>query len=334
MSGHTIRWETLTLNAEADRRFRRICIGVGLLLLTLAIVVSLIQVSGVKRGGGSFTNGQYVQLLPPQPPAPLAKKREIPKPQKKVQKKPPEQAKPRVVKKKVKPTHRVVTKSHPKVHHAVKPRLTARQKAQRLLNNSGLDQLSDLRSHNLPAINGSQRLRSGRLTSKGSVSGGDVVAQQEIDKSATAVSQNVSGAGAGTVTRQLSGKGVGTRRTARVHSPTGFGNHPKRGLNGNKSVNGRTLQEIQLVFDRNKGAFYALYNRALRQSPGEQGKVVVSLTIAPSGRVTACHLVYSDLGDTNLERQIVARVKMMNFGRKDVPSFTYPNYPIHFVPPS
>ncbi len=120
-----------------------------------------------------------------------------------------------------------------------------------------------------------------------------------------------------------------------MRSPIGFGrDRSKAGLNGDKRFNGRTLQEIQLVFDRNKAAFYALYNRALRQSPNEQGKIVVSLTIAPDGHVSECHLVYSDLGDHQLEQEVVARVKLLNFGAKSVPAFTYPNYPIHFVPPS
>ena len=63
-----------------------------------------------------------------------------------------------------------------------------------------------------------------------------------------------------------------------------------------------------------------------------RGKVVVRLTIAPSGAVTACELVSSELGDPDLERKVIQRVKLLNFGRKNVPEFTYPNYPIIFLP--
>lgn len=334
MSGYTLRWETWALDQEADRRFRRILAAVGIPILIFALVLPLLHLQGVKEGGGTFTAGRYVELLPPQPPAPVAPKQETPKPAAKPQEKPPEQAKPKPKEKPVakpQPQHKTVT---PKPVPKPKPQETARQKAQKLLQNNGFDQLSDLRDQNLPTINGAQPLVSGRLTSKGgSTSGG--AAQQEINRAASATSGGISGKGAGDITREQSGEGVGSRRTATVQSPIGFGrDHSKAGLNGDKRINGRTLQEIQLVFDRNKAAFYALYNRALRQSPNEQGKIVVSLTIAADGHVVECHKVYSDLGDPDLERKVIERVKLLNFGAKSVPTFTYPNYPIHFVPPS
>ncbi len=47
----------------------------------------------------------------------------------------------------------------------------------------------------------------------------------------------------------------------------------------------RSIEEIKLVFERNKGAIYAIYNRALREDPSLQGKVVLELKISPSGEV-------------------------------------------------
>lgn len=86
------------------------------------------------------------------------------------------------------------------------------------------------------------------------------------------------------------------------------------------------------MFDRNKASFYSMFNRALRDRPDLRGKVVVKLTIAPSGAVTACELVSSELGDPDLERKVVQRVLLLNFGAKNVPEYTYPNYPIVFLP--
>ena len=57
------------------------------------------------------------------------------------------------------------------------------------------------------------------------------------------------------------------------------------------------LAQIDLVFDRNRSAIYALYSRALRDNPALQGKVVLEVTIAPSGDVTDVRLVSSELGD-------------------------------------
>ena len=85
------------------------------------------------------------------------------------------------------------------------------------------------------------------------------------------------------------------------------------------------------MFDKNKGAIYALYNRALRRNPLLQGKVVLKLTIAPSGQVTACEIITSDLEDAELERKLVQRVKLFRFNDKDVEAVTTTK-PIDFFP--
>lgn len=93
----------------------------------------------------------------------------------------------------------------------------------------------------------------------------------------------------------------------------------------------RSREEIELVFDRNKSAIYALYSRALRSNPQLQGKLVLELTIAPSGEVTDCRIVSSELDDAELERKLVARVKMFRFDDKDVATVTTTK-PIDFFP--
>jgi TonB family protein len=99
----------------------------------------------------------------------------------------------------------------------------------------------------------------------------------------------------------------------------------------NSKTASRSIEEIQVVFDRNKSAIYSLYNRALRKDPTLQGKLVLRLTIAPSGKITAIDLVSSELGDTTLERKLVQRIKMFNFGAKQVDAVTL-TYPIDFLP--
>ncbi|MFQ5487239.1 MAG: AgmX/PglI C-terminal domain-containing protein, partial [Gammaproteobacteria bacterium] len=70
---------------------------------------------------------------------------------------------------------------------------------------------------------------------------------------------------------------------------------------------------------------------ALRKNPALAGKVVLQLTIAPSGEVTACEIVSSELQDPLLERKLVARVLLFDFGEKDVPEVTI-SYPLEFFP--
>jgi TonB family protein len=100
---------------------------------------------------------------------------------------------------------------------------------------------------------------------------------------------------------------------------------------GSSGKASRSREEIELVFDRNKGAIFALYNRALRSDPTLEGKLVLRLTIAPSGEVTFCEVVSSELGDPDLEQKLVSRVKLFRFEAKDVEPITTTK-PIDFFP--
>lgn len=93
----------------------------------------------------------------------------------------------------------------------------------------------------------------------------------------------------------------------------------------------RSREEIELVFDRNKSAIYALYSRALRSKPALQRKLVLELTIAPSGEVIDGRVVSSQLGDPELERKLVTRVRMSRFEESDVEIVTTTR-PIDFFP--
>jgi protein TonB len=56
------------------------------------------------------------------------------------------------------------------------------------------------------------------------------------------------------------------------------------------------------VFTKNKGAIDAMYARALRDNPALQGKVVIEMTIAPSGDIPSARIVSSELNDPEFER--------------------------------
>jgi periplasmic protein TonB len=93
----------------------------------------------------------------------------------------------------------------------------------------------------------------------------------------------------------------------------------------------RSEEEIALIFDRNKGAIYSIYTRALRDKPDLRGKLVLELTIAADGSISRCEVVSSELGDAELERKLVARIKQFRFEAKDVGSITVTK-PIDFFP--
>jgi periplasmic protein TonB len=82
---------------------------------------------------------------------------------------------------------------------------------------------------------------------------------------------------------------IGTHTTTQVShgaglDPNAGGRVQRTGTSGKGS---RAREEVEIVFDRNKGALYALYGRALRDQPELQGKLVLEFTIAPSGEITA-----------------------------------------------
>jgi protein TonB len=93
----------------------------------------------------------------------------------------------------------------------------------------------------------------------------------------------------------------------------------------------RSADEIALVFTKNKGAIDAMYARALRDNPALQGKVVLELTIAPSGDITAARIVSSDLSDKEFESKLLARIRLFKFDAKDVATLTATK-PIDFFP--
>src|ERR1051326_188177 len=94
----------------------------------------------------------------------------------------------------------------------------------------------------------------------------------------------------------------------------------------------RTDEEIQIVFDRYKSAFYRDYNRTLRINPTLQGKMVLRLTIEPDGSVSMCQLQSTDMDAPDLVTQVVNRVKTINFGPKDGVQAVTIVYPIDFLP--
>ena len=136
------------------------------------------------------------------------------------------------------------------------------------------------------------------------------------------------------LSRNTGGSGLSGRATTQVESPVeGFaeagGAAQRTGASDRAS---RSREEIERVFDANKGRIYTLYNRALRGNPALQGKVVLRLTIAPDGRVTFCEVVSSELNDPELERGLVQRVLQFQFeARGDVEPITTTK-PIDFFP--
>jgi TonB family protein len=220
------------------------------------------------------------------------------------------------------------------------PDLDRTQQARKKAAQAGLlpfvDELADLRddfevtpdklqtpANSTGTVDGPPRAERSLVTSKaGAASGG--INTAAVSKGFGYGAGNLDGHGTTQMQVPFGGSGGGSAMR---------GSGPADGVSrsGSGKRPSRSQEEIELVFDRNKSAIYALYNRALRDNPALMGKVVMQLTIAPSGEVTDCRIVSSELGDAELERKLVARVRMFRFEDKDVEAITTTK-PIEFFP--
>jgi protein TonB len=283
---------------ESSQRFRRI-------LRTLLVLVAILGVA--------------FPLLPT--PAPTAVETEVPPQLARImieKLKPPAPPKPVV---KPKATPRPVVKET--VRPAPERADVARERAERSIDKFK-DQLADLR----------QQMSDTPVETRNLT--GEVHAESHAERSL--ITARAGEASAGITSAPMSrgfGGGAGSLHgpdAARVTSAimqSGLNAHsPTSGRGG---AAGRSEEEIAMVFDRNKGAIYALYQRALRMNPMLQGKLVLEFTIAPSGVVTRCRVVSSELHDDALEREIVARVMLFRFQPEKVDPTTATK-PIDFFP--
>jgi protein TonB len=140
-----------------------------------------------------------------------------------------------------------------------------------------------------------------------------------------------SGVNVTALSRDTGGIALAGRETTKVEAPiasAGEGGVKKpRELDARK----RSIEEVRRIFDSNKGAIFAIYNRALRQDPTLQGKVVLELVIDPSGRVADVKVVASEIDDETVVAKIVNRIRLFDFGKRDVGTTTI-SYPVHFLP--
>ena len=98
-----------------------------------------------------------------------------------------------------------------------------------------------------------------------------------------------------------------------------------------KRSGGSAEENVTIVFDKNKGSLYSLYERERRNTQGLQGKIVLQLTISPAGDVIDVKIISSELNNPELETRILSRVKNFKFNIDTTKDITV-TYPIEFLP--
>ncbi|MCH8159540.1 MAG: energy transducer TonB [Proteobacteria bacterium] len=299
-----------TLGSDQDKKFRRVLGTVFLVLGVLSLVWPFIPVPEPDPYDVTQIPPRIAQLLLEERPLP-------PPPPPKVQEAEPDNSEPEQV---------VEVEKEPEPVPQPEPvpdrEEIAREQAQAaflpfaddladLVDNELLNQVADNRTLSA-SVGGAVRNERSMITSKvGATSGGINTAS---------------------LSRNTGGTSIAGRTTTRVESSVaGIGPAGGARRSGSSGKASRSREEIELVFDKNKGAIFALYNRALRRDPTLEGKLVLRLTIDPSGIVSFCEIVSSELDDEELERKLVQRVRMFRFAAKDVEPITTTK-PIDFFP--
>ncbi|WP_455206245.1 TonB family protein [Kaarinaea lacus] len=306
---------------EEDARLKRNLQIALVFALVFGLVVPFLPIKEVDKTKVEELPPRLAQLVvekqkpkPPPPPKKVEKKKEEKKEKPKEKKKEEKKEKP-----KEKP------KPKPKEKSQAELIAEARKKAA----STGLlalsDELSDLRD-TTPQLNKSKPL------SKGAAQAKTVQPQRSI------LTSGVANAGSGGIDTSSLSTGVGRsslqgRETTQVESPVEQVAQNARIESDKRSKKAsRTYEEVSLVFDKNKGAIYSIYNRELRKDPTLEGKIVIEITIDSAGSVTNVKIVSSELNSPELEKKLLARIKLFNFGPKDVETLIV-TYPIDFLPP-
>jgi TonB family protein len=322
-----------TVSEEEERRFRRILKRVLIACVLFSLIMPWLPVPKVDRSKEEELPPRLAKLLLEReapPPAPVVRK---PEPEAPAAKPQPEVTKPEPKK----PPVTEARKPEP-----AKPPGERIEAARRKASGVGLlamkDELADLRGAPVAAqlqkdIKPGPGVGSGSGPGVGAGRSAGLPARSLITANATGGSGGIN---TSSLSRDTGGGGLAGRSTTAVQGVVGGeggggaggGGTLRRGASGKAS---RSIEDIKLVFDRNKGSIYAIYNRALREDPTLQGKVVVKLTIAPSGQVSDCQLVSSELRAPDLERKLLVRIRQFDFGARAVDTMVV-TYPIDFLP--
>lgn len=322
----TLPW---TISEEDEQRFRRILKRILLTCLLLSLVMPWLPVPKIDRSQLEELPPHFAKLILEREPLPPPVAVKIPEEITAPKAEPPKQEA-------AKPVTRETKKADAEKPVGKQDVASARKKASGVGLLALKDDLADLRSAPA-AVQLNKDIKPGPGVGTGSGPGVGAGRSAGIPSRAL-ITSNAAGGSGGINTARLSrdtgGGGLAGRATTLVEGTVGGGGGGGAGgslRSGGSGKAGRSLEEIKLVFDRNKGAIYTIYNRALREDSSLQGKVVVKLTIAPSGSVLDCQVVSSELRAPDMERKLVARIRQFDFGAKNVDTMVV-TWPVDFLP--
>lgn len=308
---------------QEDRSFRWLMIIMMVLFLGTGLILDAIKLPELVQQNLVDVSPRLAKLI-------LEKQKVKPPPPKKVIPKKEEQKKPE--KKKEKPKEKKKEKKKPEKKKEKKKEVK-KDDARDVAKKSGLialsDELADLReSFDLDDTLKLPQQTTGKQAAK---------IETASNLLSSGAQQSSGGIQTDTLNRTIQTSELAQRQTTKVESKieTDEQKLAKASTTQKKQKTGtvakRTYDEIERVFQKNKGGIFNLYNRARRKNPELSGKIVVELKIAPSGQVIAVKILSSELGDKKLERKIELKIKKFKFAKANVAEITV-TYPIDFLP--
>lgn len=308
-----IAYENLALSWSPERKdeqnIRIITIIVLIVVLVIGFIFSNIEVPKDERKARAAVPERIAQFV---------MQKEKPKP------------KPKIIKPKPKPKLKIKKIPKKKIEQQ-KPLTKVQKKARKKAENTGLlalgNELSDLMdTSEISAMVG------GKISKKSSGSTKTASANKQLLMAG--VGKGSGGVSSGQYVTGISKTKLTKRQLTQVRqsltaSASSSKNKSRKLRSKNSGV--RAEEDITIVFDQNKSKLYSVYSRARRKNPDLKGKIVLEITIQPSGKVTSVRIISSELNDPKLERRLVSRIKLFNFGAKKVEPIKV-TYPIEFLP--
>lgn len=313
-----------------DQRFNKILLISCVVLLVLSIAVTVINVPEQPRAER--------EKLPPQLARVVLEKQQLPPP-KPIEPPKPEEKKPEPKPEPVKPEPKPVAEippqpkpvTPPKEPVKTPPSPSALEKAREQAANSGVMQFKDDLAE-MREMMQTSAVETATTTVTNSPGEAAQIDRAMITSGAKTASGGINTAA---MSRDTGGVALSGRETTKVKS--GLAETSKKvaaATPGNSDGAGgaaRSEEEIRKIMEQHKGAIYSIYNRALRQNPALQGKMVVKIVIDPNGRIVEASMVSSELGDPALESRIVQRIKLITFPASNVARTTL-NQTFDFLP--
>lgn len=317
-----IQYKKLALDWQPDaantKGFYRILGAVLLSAIILAIPLTFIKVPQENKRQHMDVPDRVADFISrkEKPPAPIPEKKLLP---------PPKPVEPPLVEK-----NEVVQEITKQRDQERKPLTESEVRARKVAEKSGLLALANELNDLIDTKDVSAGLSKNLSADANGVGDANVIAGHSTE----AISASVAQSGGNVDAKGYAGTVAKTEIDARLVGKD-FTEHKEKAVAKAAAVKaqggGSAEENVTIVFDKNKGSLYSLYERERRNTQGLQGKIVLQLTISPAGDVVDVKIISSELNSPELESRILSRVKNFKFNINTTKDITV-TYPIEFLP--